>query len=109
MIKMAENDFNSMQAQAIRYAQEMHRRANPTQQKPQSDLPPKQQTEVQAHESRNTREPQPLFSPLTNIINSIFGNILKDQDTVLILAMIILLASDGADKMLILALLYIIS
>ena len=43
------------------------------------------------------------------MINSLFGNILKDRDTVLILALIILLASDGADKMLILALLYIIS
>ncbi|MBQ8227590.1 MAG: hypothetical protein IJZ88_01110 [Clostridia bacterium] len=47
-------------------------------------------------------------NPLSNILSSI-NSIFKDSDMILILAMVILLSQDGADKMLILALLYILS
>lgn len=107
---MAEKDFNAMQAQAIRYAREMQRRAM-TQQPiaPSVSPPPKPKEEAPSRDFAGRKEPPSPFSPISNMINSLFGNILKDRDTVLILALIILLASDGADKMLILALLYIIS
>ncbi len=109
---MAEKDFNAMQAQAIRYAREMQRRAMP--QQPIAPPvppppPPKPKEEAPNRDFAGHKEPHSPFSPISNMINSLFGNILKDKDTVLILALIILLASDGADKMLILALLYIIS
>lgn len=108
---MAEKDFNAMQAQAIRYAREMQRRAMPLQQPiaPPVPPPPKPKEEAPSRDFAGHKEPPSPFSPISNMINSLFGNILKDRDTVLILALIILLASDGADKMLILALLYIIS
>lgn len=110
---MAENDFNAMQAQAIRYAREMQRRAMTQQQNAPSAFPspPPPQPEKEPHnrDFKSSKEPFSSFSPISNIINSIFGNILKDRDAVLILALVILLAGDGADKMLILALLYIIS
>ncbi|MBQ8783807.1 MAG: hypothetical protein IJZ57_08570 [Clostridia bacterium] len=47
-------------------------------------------------------------NPLNNILGSL-GGLFKDSDMILILAMVILLSQDGADKMLILALLYILS
>lgn len=107
---MAESDFNAMQAQAIRYAREMQRRAMPSQQSaPKVPPPPKTAEEIPNRDFQGRKDPSSPFSPISNIINSLFGNILKDKDTVLILALIILLASDGADKILILALLYIIS
>lgn len=110
---MAEKDFNAMQAQAIRYAREMQRRAMPQQPIAPSvsppPPPPKPKEEAPSRDFAGRKEPPSPFSPISNMINSFFGNILKDRDTVLILALIILLASDGADKMLILALLYIIS
>lgn len=107
---MAEKDFNAMQAQAIRYAREMQRRAMPQQPiAPSVSPPPKPKEEAPSRDFAGRKEPPSPFSPISNMINSLFGNILKDRDTVLILALIILLASDGADKMLILALLYIIS
>lgn len=111
---MAENDFNAMQAQAIRYAREMQRRAMPQQQNapsafPSPPPPPQPEKEPPNRDFKSNKEPFSLFSPISNIINSNFGNILKDRDAVLILALVILLAGDGADKMLILALLYIIS
>lgn len=107
---MAEKDFNAMQAQAIRYAREMQRRAMPQQPiAPPVPPPPKPKEETPSRDFAGRKEPTSPFSPISNMINSLFGNILKDRDTVLILALIILLASDGADKMLILALLYIIS
>lgn len=111
---MAEKDFNAMQAQAIRYAREMQRRAMPQQHPiappvPPPPPPPKPKEEAPNRDFAGHKEPPSPFSPISNMINSLFGNILKDRDTVLILALIILLASDGADKMLILALLYIIS
>lgn len=111
---MAEKDFNAMQAQAIRYAREMQRRAMPLQHPTTPPVsppppPPKPKEEAPSRDFAGRKEPPSPFSPISNMINSLFGNILKDRDTVLILALIILLASDGADKMLILALLYIIS
>lgn len=111
---MAEKDFNTMQAQAIRYAREMQRRAMPLQRPAAPPVsppppPPKPKEEAPSRDFAGHKEPPSPFSPISNMINSLFGNILKDRDTVLILALIILLASDGADKMLILALLYIIS
>ncbi len=79
-MKMQNFDFNQMQQQAIRNAQEMHKRA----------MPP------------------PNRNPLNSILNSLNG-LFKDNDTILIMAMILLLSRDGGDKMLIMALLYIMS
>ena len=55
-----------------------------------------------------TGEINRIQNPLGSILGSI-NSIFKDGDMILILAMIILLSQDGADKMLILALLYILT
>lgn len=82
-MKMANPDFYQMQ-QTMQNAREMQKRA----------LPPPQSQSRQ--------------NPLNGIFNSLSG-LLKDSDTILILAMILLLSRDGGDKMLIFALLYIMS
>ena len=55
-----------------------------------------------------TGEINRIQNPLNSILGSI-NSLFKDGDMILILAMIILLSQDGADKMLILALLYILT
>ena len=55
-----------------------------------------------------TGEINRIQNPLNSILGSING-LFKDGDMILILAMVILLSQDGADKMLILALLYILT
>ena len=55
-----------------------------------------------------TGEINRMQNSLSSILGSV-SSVLKDGDMILILAMIILLSQDGADKMLILALLYILT
>ena len=55
-----------------------------------------------------TGEINRIQNPLSSILGSV-SSVFKDGDMILILAMVILLSQDGADKMLILALLYILT
>ena len=55
-----------------------------------------------------TGEINRIQNPLSSILGPV-SSVFKDGDMILILAMVILLSQDGADKMLILALLYILT
>lgn len=95
---MANGDFEAMRSRAIQNAREMQKRA----------VEPSNQKGGAPNDMRQFRQ-QGHSNPLFNSLGSILGSLFKDSDTLLILAMIILLASDGADKILIFALLYIMS
>ncbi len=60
-----------------------------------------EKSELKSEKAKNINN----YRPASNFIDRIFG----DRDTVLILALILLLYSDKGDKLLILALVYIIS
>ena len=95
---MANGDFEAMRSRAIQNAREMQKRA----------VEPNNTKGGAPNDMRQFRR-QTHSNPIFDGLNSMLGSLFKDSDTVLILAMIILLASDGADKILIFALLYIMS
>ena len=91
MIEIQPNDFNSMQAQAIRFAREMQQKAIPQ----------------QSEQPKESRQETPFCKnacPIKNIFGS--GG---DSDIMLLMALLLVLTSDGGDKMLMLALLYIMT
>lgn len=96
---MANGDFEAMRSRAIQNARDMQKRAVEPNNTKNGGVP---------NDTRQFRR-QGHFNPLFDSLNSMLGSLFKDSDTVLILAMIILLASDGADKILIFALIYIMS
>lgn len=108
---MQSQDFNSMQSQAIRYALEMQRRASPG---PEQNS---RRGETQFHKQPQIPPPQNNgqsnrrggFNPLKNLLGIFGGNGGADNDILLIAALMLVLASDGGDRMLMLALLYIMS
>lgn len=133
----AQGDFQKMQQQAIDRVREMQKKAIPERQPnfaaqqrpsrffPQGDKrtdrqtfvnPPKEQPHTQP-EPTEDRKPEPergkedappkgtLFSGL-NPLSSIFN---MDTDMSLILPLVMLLGKDGADDMLLLALIYIMT
>ena len=81
------NDFGAMQENAISYAREMQQRA--------------QKKEVPKQENENP------FCRSGCPVRSIFSG--GDSDTLLLLALLLVIASDGGDRMLMLALLYIMT
>lgn len=88
-------DFLSARRRAENEAREMFARSFDSKSKP----PPK---------ISDCRENRPDFLTfLPNPISNLLGGLFKDNDTMLILALIIILASDKADKLLIFALIYI--
>ena len=102
---MQPHDFQTKQSQAIEYAQQMHRRS--------SDFNNKH---IDTSDNINCKNNQTKgFNHFfkNNSINNIFGTNnhinKKDNDTSLILALILLLSSDGGDRLLLLALLYIMT
>lgn len=114
---MPVNDFNTMQNQAIRYAREMQKRAAPQHDDcPQRSEPPEHNYTnaerifgKQAHQTQDT----PFCNsacPIKNIMG-IGGNTgaQGDNDIMLLMALLLVLSSDGGDRMLMMALLYIMS
>lgn len=102
MIDIPSNDFNLMQSQAIRYAREMQQRASPAQ---NQNCPPP---------LRNPSPPKPetpfckAACPVKNILG-MGNNDNKDNDILLLMALILVLSADGGDRMLMMALLYIMT
>lgn len=120
MINMATTDFNQMQAQAIRRAKEMQRRATPPiyqEPSPEPKKEPKSQKqayprpkEVFTHNTWTQTQQTPFCNnacPIKNILSPP-GNC-ADNDVMLLMALMLLLTADGGDKMLLFALLYIMT
>ena len=112
---MPTNDyeFDMMQEEAIRQAREMFSRASPTEpyfefeKKQTPDFLPSQNTQKQKPDKYGEQFYSNRLTP--NKSGNLFGSFFKDKDIVLILALVLLLSSDGGDRLLILALIYIMS
>ena len=92
-----------MQNQAIRYAQEMQKRASPQK---KSDSSTKKQFN-QNHTERET----PFCNnacPVKNILGT-GGKQQDDSDILLLMALLLVLTADGGDRILMMALLYIMT
>ena len=117
MAQFSEQEQNAMRRDAARRAQEMQRRVHPTASPgrlpPQfADYPP----ETSAPEPEPTPKPQPPKLPLLgNLPQFNPGGLLSnlDGDTMLILAMMVMLYKDGGwdgcDKKLLMALAYLLT
>ena len=106
MIDIQPNDFNSMQAQAIRFAREMQQKATPQQNyEPIHSLPPKH------HNNTEKKYETPFCKaacPIKNLLG-MGGSSGGDNDIMLLMALLLVLTADGGDKMLMMALLYIMT
>ncbi len=119
-------DFNSMQSQAIKYAREMQQRAaasaSPEPQRSNSNTQQAQKNpssfhnpnEVFGHRNPWTQERETPFCksacPIKNVLGSGGNkNSSADNDIMLLMALLLVLSQDGGDKMLMLALLYIMT
>ena len=130
---MQAQDFNTMQAQAINRAREMQRRATPQRNPEPRNLfsptppPPKKEPEMKTqfkkqqfppiqeifgHHNPWTQTQQTPFCNSACPIKSILGigsSSDGDNDIILLMAVLLLISADGSDKMLMLALLYIMT
>ena len=118
---MQQNDFFQMQNQAIRYAMEMQRRATPQrvpEPQPKPPPPPPEQyptpDQVFGHRNPWSQERETPFCrnacPVKNILGMGSGGGKQgDNDIMLLMALLLVLSSDGGDKMLMMALLYIMT
>ena len=97
---MPANDFNVMQTQAIRFAREMQQKARQNNEPPKPPPPPKQNLQNDTPFCKNA-------CPIKNILG--IGNSGGDSDMLLLMALLLVLSSDGGDRMLMLALLYIMT
>lgn len=90
---MSPNEFSRQQQDAINRMREMNKKST----NPQPD---------------NTRRPPPKPHPKQQNsqdgLELPFGNLFKDKDTALILGLLLILYGEKADKMLLLALVYIL-
>ncbi len=114
-------DFNQMQAQAIRYAREMQQRATkPAQPEARQSLRQENKAEafpspdeVFGHRNPWSQARETPFCkaacPVKNILGSGSKNSSPDNDIMLLMALLLVLSQDGGDKMLMLALLYIMT
>lgn len=117
-------DFNAMQAQAIQYAQEMQKKASLNNNQANSDNCTEQNNqqkkasfpspnEVFGHRNPWSQERETPFCksacPIKNMLSSSNGKKDNDNDIMLLMALLLLLSQDGGDKMLMLALLYIMT
>lgn len=125
MIDIQQNDFDRMQAQAIRYARELQQKATPQNvPEPPRNPPPAEPhfqppkypppNEVFGHRNPWTQKRETPFCkaacPIKNLLGmGGTGMGQGDGDIFLLMALLLVLTSDGGDRMLMLALLYIMS
>lgn len=113
-----QNDFSEMQAQAIRYARELQKRATPQQRpEPPRSASPKKDSfpppdEIFGHRNPWTKSQETPFCkgacPIKNLLG--FGRSgQNDGDILLLMALLLVLTADGGDRMLMMALLYIMT
>lgn len=108
-----------MQAQAIRFAREMQQRATPqiNSEPPKSPpSPPKQDfpypNNLFGHRNQRTHEHETPFCSSACPVKNILGRSVSsggDNDIMLLMALLLVLCADGGDRMLMMALLYIMT
>lgn len=112
-----QNDFAEMQAQAIRYARELQRKATPQQRPEPPHTPPKKESfpppdEIFGHRNPWTQTQETPFCkgacPIKNLLG-FGGNSQNDGDILLLMALLLVLTADGGDRMLMMALVYIMT
>ena len=92
---MSPNEFSRQQQEAINRMREMNKKSTNPPPDQNRRPPPKPQPKQQ-----NSQDGSRLELP--------FGNLFKDKDTALILGLLLILYGEKADKMLLLALVYIL-
>ncbi|MEE0898093.1 MAG: hypothetical protein U0L88_10755 [Acutalibacteraceae bacterium] len=92
---MSSNEFSRQQQDAINRMREMNKKSTNPPPDNNRRPPPKPQPKQQ-----NSQDGSRLELP--------FGNLFKDKDTALILGLLLILYGEKADKMLLLALVYIL-
>ena len=92
---MSPNEFSRQQQDAINRMREMNKKSTNPPPDNNRRPPPKPQPKQQ-----NSQDGSKLELP--------FGNLFKDKDTALILGLLLILYGEKADKMLLLALVYIL-
>lgn len=92
---MNPNEFSRQQQDAINRMREMNKKST----NPQPDNPRRSPSKPQPKQ-QNSNEGSGLELP--------FGNLFTDKDTALILGLLLILYGEKADKMLLLALVYIL-
>ena len=92
---MSSNEFSRQQQDAINRMREMNKKSTNPPPDNNRRPPPKPQPKQQ-----NSQDGSKLELP--------FGNLFKDKDTALILGLLLILYGEKADKMLLLALVYIL-
>ena len=111
----SHSEMMAMQQDAIRRVQEMHRRSQPKIQNQshhsRNNTHPSSQQKNQEFPDKKQNSQQPIVpakpneeSPLSKILTDL--NL--DHDRIIILALIVLLLNEGGDKLLILALCYLL-
>ena len=105
----SEFEFDAMQEDAIRRAREMFSRASPS--LPDFEFEKKEEPFAFHSDEAVKKPPDPSGNQIYSGSRSfgLFGGLFKDKDILIILAIILLLSSDGGDRLLILALIYIMS
>ncbi len=96
---MSPNEFSRQQEEAIKRMREMNKKSTNPQQAAHPPKPP----------PKNTKSPSKGQSQSNGILFDLpFGNLLGDKDTALILGLLLILYGEKADRMLLLALVYIL-
>ena len=96
---MSPNEFSRQQQEAIDRMREMNKKSTNPQADTAVNTPPKTQPKTQ---------PKPQNSQGGLVLELPFGNLFNDKDTALILGLLLILYGEKADKMLLLALVYIL-
>lgn len=102
-------DFESMQAQAIKYAQEMQKKSTVSNEHriPDNNAGFRKKDEKYAQSYNRNRMGFNRQSGIKNMFN--VKDEKNDNDIMIILVLLLLLTQDGGDKMLMLALMYIMT
>lgn len=102
-------DFESMQAQAIKYAQEMQKKSTVSTEHrvPENNVDFRKKDETYTQSYNRNRTGFRRQSGIKNMFN--VKDEKNDNDIMIILVLLLLLTQDGGDKMLMLALMYIMT
>ncbi len=100
---MTEGEMQKMQQEAIRRAQEMHRRAGAHSRK-EPEEPPKEPPRPPEPEEKSP----PASLPLAADSGGIFDTLFRDKEKTLILGILLLLMDEKTDNGLLLALMYLL-
>lgn len=110
MAEYSQNEFEKMKNEAAQRVMEMYKGAG-GKMPPYPDfisLPEHKKTEekIEKKEENKASNPRQNNSTFLRYLN--FGELMKNKDGLLLIGLILLLASDGADDLLILALAYVL-